>query len=720
VKPSDKKLFLVVLLLVSTVNPFLIYGRTPPTNVTVTVQSKSKPINQFVPTNAMGGAIDGHDKGTIDKQLTPTNIEAMLSTGLKPLAYRLRTELAIDAWHWNPAGTWSDAEHSQGYWTSADNSSTPIHLSYGYKLPRRGNTIDQANNEDYSRLDDGDPQTFWKSNPYLDEHFTHEPNSMHPQWIVIDFNTPQKVNAIRLLWGVPFARKFQIQYATFEDPSNLSFNPNGMWKDFPHGEVNNAQGGETLIRLRSLPVQTRFVRILMTEPSGVATTGAGDIRDRLGYAMREVYAGTWAGGKLNDEIHHATNNKQQTIIYTSSTDPWHQQSDLDEGVEQAGFDFTYASGLTNGKPPLIPIPILYDTPDNAANEIRYLKSKDYPLDQIELGEEPDGQYATPEDYGSLYIQFTDAIHKVDPHLKLGGPSFQEILPDDGEYHLGASEWLRRFLAFLDTHHQSTDYSFFSFEWYPFDDVCSDVAPQLLQATNMLSASLKQMERSGLSSRIPWVISEYGYSAFASRAELGIEGALLNADIAGEFLALGGDETFLFGYMPGFVSQEVDCTVGNNMLFLMDGEGNIKHRFASYFAARLLTEQWLGHSDLPVQMFPVHITESSHKGELPLTAYAVHRNDEQWSLLLINKDSRNDYSVRLQSVNGRKRSLFTGDVDIYQYSSAQFALNNDFNNPAPVRAEPPEHTVSPARGVAQLMLPSYSITVVRGRSSEIKE
>src|SRR3954451_22872028 len=114
--------------------------------------STTRSVNRFNPAHALGAAIDGKTKGLIDLQLTARNIEKMRSAGLRSLTYRLRTELANEVWHWNPQGTWSDP-HNQGYWISDASSSLPISLSYGYSLPRRGNTIDQANNIGYSRLD---------------------------------------------------------------------------------------------------------------------------------------------------------------------------------------------------------------------------------------------------------------------------------------------------------------------------------------------------------------------------------------------------------------------------------------------------------------------------------------------------------------------------------------------------------------------------------------
>src|SRR5258706_6682724 len=124
-RTSRQKFFLVLCSVVIALQPITVLGQRDKRfrTATVTVNFKpGHPANRFTPAHALGAAVDGHDQGVIDLQLTAPNIQAMLSAGFKSLGYRLRTELANDAWHWNSYGKWSDANYSQGYWTSDSNS----------------------------------------------------------------------------------------------------------------------------------------------------------------------------------------------------------------------------------------------------------------------------------------------------------------------------------------------------------------------------------------------------------------------------------------------------------------------------------------------------------------------------------------------------------------------------------------------------------------------
>jgi F5/8 type C domain len=645
--------------------------------------------------------------------LSKQNIGEMLSAGLGPLTYRLRTELGGEVWHWNPRGSWSDESHHCGYWTSSSSIATPITISYGYRLPRRGNTIDQANNDGYSRISDGDENSFWKSNPYLDSYFTHEDPSgtgvieAHPQWIVIDLGKRKQLNTIRIQWGAPYARQFQIEYWSGNDPMHLHFDQQDEWRTFPQGVISDCSGGDSTIRLTNSTISAQFVRVLMTHGSGTTMQPSTDIRDRLGFSVREIGVGnTDDAGHFEDYVLHNPEH-HQTIIYVSSTDPWHRAEDVDYRTEQPGLDFVLQSKLTNHLPVLMPVGVFYDTPENAVAEVKYLLARKYQLEGVELGEEPDGQWASPEDYAALYIATAKRLRNLSSKLKIGGPSLQNFdahlltWPDQS----GNRSWMNRFLRFVQTAHSPFD--FFSFEYYPFDDVCGVGGPQLLEVPRRLQEMLSSLHDDGVPSEIPWLMTEFGYSVFAGRQEVDIEGALFHADTVGTFLTAGGSKAYLYGYEPDRLTDELNCSWGNLMMLQMPNGAEKLNRLSTYYSAGLIARDWMQPADGIHELYPVVIEPA----DAPITAYATHRPDKQWALLAINKDPTRSAQLAVHFHSSEGTSKFLGEVTITQFSRKQYRWQDDGENGRPMLSNPPEQIRR--RESEYYELPPYSISVMRG-------
>lgn len=664
----------------------------------------SHPVNRFKPSEALGAAFDGHPQGEIDLMMKKSNLALMETVGLKPISYRLRTELGIEAWHWNPKGKWSDEKNKQGYWISDDNSNEPIQLSNGYFLPRRGNTVDNANNEGYSRIDDGDTLTIWKSNPYLDHHFTHEADSLHPQWIVVDLGKLYNVNAVRINWSNPYALSYKLEYAL--DIGDAYFEPYqpGLWHDITKKNISNEKGENKIVRFAEKPIKLRFVKITFFESSYTSSVVSNDIRDKLGFAVKEIELGLLdEKNNFHDYVHHARNNTSQSVIHVSSNDPWHRAVDIDKNTEQIGIDRFFQSGLTNHTPAMLPMALLYDTPENMMALLRYVARKKYNVKELEMGEEPEGQLIHPNDYAALYIQFADEIKKLAPQLMLGGPGFAALAKDGAEdqYSFSERQWTTIFLDYLKNHNRLNQFNFFSFEWYPFDDICSPPAPQLAIQPQLLTAALKPFQENILPKGSPVYITEYGYSAFNGLPEVTIEGGLMYADILGSFLSLGGAKSYLYGYDPTY-PDEAKCGWGNNMLFGMGDNGNIIYKTAAYYTMQMMTKYWAQPSGSFVEVYPVKLNDSL------ISAYAILSNNK-WSLAIINKDPKRSKKISIAvNKNGEMQPLHY-PLQSVQYSSLQYHWKSKGPESRPDKELPPvKKTITNQK---EIVLPAYSLTIL---------
>ncbi len=703
----------IVLAMVVTILPITVEAQTVRVDTT-------HPVNTFRPLHALGTTVDRVPSNATDTFFRPDQLEQVLSAGWGVVSYRQNTDLFVQAWHWNPKGTWSDPS-GKGYFTGDSNPTEIIRHSYGYSLPHRGFTRNGGTEFDgFSRLDDGDLTTYWKSNPYLTSAFTGEDDALHPQWIVVDLGKKQDVNAIRIAWADPYAVSFELQYWT-GDGDAMDEPVSGEWKQFPSGAVSDGRGGTVTLQVTSSPVTTKFVRVVMTRSSNTCdTNGGADRRNCVGYAIREVYVGRKDGQSgFKDLLQHSADQKQ-SLTYCSSVDPWHELSDLYvapdrmESGDQPGFDLFFTSGITRSLPAIVPVAMLYSTPEDSAAQMAYLKKRGYPVSYVEMGEEADGQYMLPEDYGALYLQFAAAIHKVDPGFKLGGPAFQGVTEDIKAWpdSQGRTSWFSRFLAYLKTHGRLADFTFMSFEHYPYDG-CETPWKNLYEEPQLLTHIMQVWRDDGLPAGIPLLDTET--NAHGGEASVEIFGALWLADTFAGFLTAGGQSTHYYHALP-YSPPHPACpnSWGTYHMFMTDRNYQIRQRTSQFFAAEFLTGEWVKPGDEEHTLFAGSSDLKDADGHVLVTAYAVKRPDGQWSLLLINKDHDKPHSVRVLFDDGKDPSRgFSGPVTMLTFGKAQYQWH-------PVRRDghadpdgpPVKSTVSGGRE-AVYTLPPASMNVLRG-------
>jgi hypothetical protein len=690
-------------------------GRTAPAQ-TARVDTTPAHALKFDPDQALGSSMDILQTSQVDKVYSEPILKESLSAGWGPITYRQNTELTIAAWHWNASGTWSDAAHQSGYFMGSAEPKEFLRNSFGYSLPHRGRTRSDAGERKYSRLTDGDTGTYWKSNPYLAQKFTGESDALHPQWIVIDFGTPQEIGAMRIAWANPYAKKYAVQYWVGEDA--MSRPTAGVWTLFPGGEVQDGKGGTAALKLSDVPIKARYVRIWMMESSNTCDThGNDDPRNCVGYAVNEIYAGNFTdSGEFIDLITHAP-GQNQTATIVSSIDPWHTAADIEPSRDQTGFDLFFTSGITNKLPAMIPVSMLYGTPEDSAGELAYLEKRGYAISYVEMGEEPDGKNTVPEDYGALYLQWAAALHRVDPKLKLGGPVFEGVNEDikvwpDAQ---GRTSWLGRFIDYLKEHGRIRDLSFVSFEHYPFPP-CEINWTDLYREPELVRHILQVWREDGVPGNVPLMITESNLSWALTQPMADVFAALWLADNAGAFLANAGSGGVFYHSPIQPEPLRSGChgysTYGN---FVANEKLEIQQHTSQYFASQMINLEWVKHGAGVHQLFPAEADVKDDAEHALVTVYAVKRPDGEWSLMLINKDPSNAHALKIEfSEAGKQAGHLAGPVTQVTFGSEQYGWHPEGPKSHADPDGPAVTTTVNAKSGQAFTLPKASVTVIRGK------
>jgi len=219
---------------------------------------------------------------------------------------------------------------------------------------------------------------------------------------------------------------------------------------------------------------------------------------------------------------------------------------------------------------------------------------------------------------------------------------------------------------------------------------------------------------GLPPGIPLLDTET--NAHGGEASVEIFGALWLADSFAGFLTAGGQSTHYY-HALSYSPPHPICpnSWGTYHLFMVDDQYQVRQPTSQFFAAQLLTQEWSQPGNAEHQLYPAVSDVKDSAGHVLVTAYALHRPDGQWSLMLINKDYDQPHQVRIvfHDLEPGREASFAGQVRMVTFGKEQYQWHSNRKKGYADPDGPPKTSTLQAVQDTKYELPAASVTVLRG-------
>jgi hypothetical protein len=586
-------------------------------------------------------------------------------------------------YHWNGAGT----RDEKGRWVPDRERYAP-----GFKaaLTHRGTS---SNYGDPSLVTDGDSASAWISN--ADTAF---PNA---QWLYVDLKSAREADAVSIVWGLPYAKRFKVQYwkSGSDDAWAIYQNASDRWTDTSASEVKG-HAGTQVVRFQS--VSARYFRLLLVE--SWMKGGAYSVAElSLLHGAEDII-------RHSDSTSNAStggSDPDQTWVVVSTTDTACHMTEV-PGLDFESF-MAFAKSFASPVSPLLTVNMA-GTVQEAAAWVHYAnKVKGYGVRYWELGNEMNGHWEaggpwSAKEYAHQYVRFYEAMKAEDPSIVVCGPGANDAYAPSND--LDGKTFIQGFVDEMVAMGKASYVEMVDFHWYPayMNDNRSKTWETVDKIAGLRGDVDKWLSPLPHAQTIPILLSEFNSGAFTPFST-SLENGLWLADTYGEFLKAFASRPFMGSYWCLLSPSDAATNVrggDQGYLQLEDNAYQYQPR-ATYWAMWMMASAWAINGDRTE-----HRLVSADSTQASLNAYADIRSDGVLSLLVVNKDlvEKSEALVDLKGFKlGKNARCWTYDATRYKWDTTK----------VPYHAEPnlsPTMRDLQAKEALHHTFPPSSITVIQ--------